>query len=899
MPQTYPEGTIADGPNGPLVWNGRRWVAVQAQPAQPQMPADPAYPYQGPAAAANVDQSQAGARNTNATATVTEATTPTTVVTANLPEGMMWVDPSNPRVGMVPIPRNGNTPVTSDQAVSDRDRLARLNSLTTQINRVQELFNQGPGSTHGVWSLGDYLPNFMTPSNARFDTAGASLAQQGLGAFRVPGTGTVSDRDAAMFDRANLPNSMSSDASNAEILAGLRARVEEEYRALGQPAPNWTGVPAATPNRRNGDAAGYAAGGQSGGNPPGPSALDQLFGAPNTPMAPSGDSGVTSDPLPPGYDAAHRQMMADLIASGNFTPDAYVQKRAELDARFPTVNNDPAASRAWAEQVQAYIQGGGRTVPMGVTPPDRAMTGVEQFRNSIIDNPAGAAAAGFTNMFGFGGVEALAGDQYNALRDSRPVATTVGEIAGTLAPTSGIAHLGAGTASRFAPRLLGGGTMGGIARGVATDATYGGIYGAVTGQNPLETATESGAGSLIGQTGSRMLGGIARGVAATQPVQTLLDRGIPLTIGQRLGGFAKSTEDAMTSIPVVGDMVNARRMDGLDAFNMAALADAGRPIGFVPNRIGRQGVADLMGDRAAGTRGAISNAYDRAVAGVNLTPDQQFIGDVNAAMAQAERLPPDLRSNAELAFSNTFDPLANNPSINGPQFQGMRSDLSGHRASQTGPGFPSNYRDVMTGGISALDGLVNRQAGPEVTAALGQANTANRLGNIVQDAAFRADGADYRFTPSQLQDAIKSSQRSFPANTPLLDLADAGQQVLPSRIPDSGTGRRIAQMALPGAVTSGGAAIGGASGYMANGNEGAAHGAASGGLTTAALMAMLMAGGTKQGQRAIGRVLFDRPPTVAEFGRQLGYGTAPILRRGYTGLFGSAMVPVTMQASGN
>lgn len=102
------------------------------------------------------------------------------------------------------------------------DRQRALAPLVEQINRTQELFNAGPGATAPwtVSALRDYMPN---DANKRFDTAGAQLSQIGLGAFRVPGTGTVSDRDAMMFDRGNLPQASNFDASNDEILRGMVA----------------------------------------------------------------------------------------------------------------------------------------------------------------------------------------------------------------------------------------------------------------------------------------------------------------------------------------------------------------------------------------------------------------------------------------------------------------------------------------------------------------------------------------------------------------------------------------------------------------------------------------------------------------------------------------------------
>ena len=102
--------------------------------------------------------------------------------------------------------------------------------FVAQINRTQELGDTGPLATSGFGAIADYNP--FSSDNARFDTAGASLSQQGLAAFRTPGSGTVSDRDAIMFDRANLPQASNLDASNQEVMRGLDRHNRAAHVAL-------------------------------------------------------------------------------------------------------------------------------------------------------------------------------------------------------------------------------------------------------------------------------------------------------------------------------------------------------------------------------------------------------------------------------------------------------------------------------------------------------------------------------------------------------------------------------------------------------------------------------------------------------------------------------------------
>jgi hypothetical protein len=53
-----------------------------------------------------------------------------------------------------------------------------------------------------------------------------------------------------------------------------------------------------------------------------------------------------------------------------------------------------------------------------------------------------------------------------------------------------------------------------------------------------------------------------------------------LTVGQQLGGPARAVEDAATSVPIIGDIINARRGESVRDFNRAAFRDvAGQDVG--------------------------------------------------------------------------------------------------------------------------------------------------------------------------------------------------------------------------------------------------------------------------------------------------------------------------------
>ena len=175
-----------------------------------------------------------------------------------------------------------------------------------------------------------------------------------------------------------------------------------------------------------------------------------------------------------------------------------------------------------------------------------------------------------------------------------------------------------------------------------------------------------------------------------------------------------------------------------------------------------------------------------------------------------------------------------------------------------------------------------RSGGADAVEALANANQGNRLSHILRDATERAKGGSSTgevrvFSPSQLQMANQASGRRFPGVNPLAELADNGQRVLPSTVPNSGTSDRALAAAALGTVGLGGLGIG----------ESQITGDTENTQRLAAAAALLTALGTRKGQQLMQRAAFDRPNTAQRVGRAISS------RRG---LFGSGAVPLALQA---
>jgi hypothetical protein len=324
-------------------------------------------------------------------------------------------------------------------------------------------------------------------------------------------------------------------------------------------------------------------------------------------------------------------------------------------------------------------------------------------------------------------------------------------------------------------------------------------------------------------------------------------------------------------------MINARRTEGLEGFNVAAMNKGLAPIGASVRAPGNPGI-----DQA---QRAVGNAYDKAVSGVSLSPDQQFIAEMQAAKSAGDAADA-ARGRQDFGFTmdNKIRPLAgNSPTMTGETLQDMLRTLRGqsqaYNKAATGPQpdpMAASVADAFDGVSGAIQGLAGRGA-PEVMPALNSANAAYRNLGILEDAALRGNNTDGLFTPAQLGMATKASKfvnnKAMAAGkAPFAALQRAGQNVLPSKVPDSGTAGRMVTGGL------GLSALGGGAGFAAGDPQG---GAMTGGLT-AGTLALLA---SKWGQKALVSALLDRPAAATAVGKKLAKRK---------GLFGSATVPLLL-----
>jgi hypothetical protein len=800
---------------------GGGYVEVTSQPQQPYTigTPDPSKAFAAPREQAGLTGDQLGNQKTAQQIALEAARVPYAPRQAAADTSKAEAEAAAAALALQKAQREAALPVSG--------QVGRVN-LQRAIDDIKAKFAAGPGRTSGIAGLADYLP---TTENQQFDAAGNSVrgfvgpalgltggqlntekeAQRAVGPY-IPQS---NDRDAVIQDKIRRLQGL------ADAMGGARRQGQQQSgQTQGAMIP---GAASQTPSGPEGYNVGTTGGGVSGGS----------------------GGGST-------FASAAGVAMAKKLSQA-YTKGAGVQELNRLlaDNGFQTFTDLATI---------AAIQKKGR---LNFAPPvaDDTRGGVGKALGALADSAGGAYAINAADALTAGTLDNIAGGQSNLAIDysqqQYPGASLAGTVTGG-ALAAGGAELGLARAG-----------LGAGAAALGGDALYGAAYGAGSADDGSRVlgALGGGVGGLAGGAAGRGLargaGGLLRGVRNAD-VQGLRAAGVPLTVGQTLGGAAKGIEDRLSGVPVIGGVVNARRLEGMQGFNRAAFDEALAPIGANTG-----GITGEAGIDAA--QGATRQGYDNALNGVSVTRDPQFTGDYNGAIAQGSQVPR-VGPEFEAWARSDLDPLTAQPQYDGATIQDFIQQTRGADFGNDAMG--NLVGRSVTGAEDAMRGLVSRQA-PDVLPALRNADQASRNGTRV--------GETGTFAPSQLADASAANAKKFgnsqgTTRQPFFGLSRAGQAVLPNSVPDSGTaGRLLTQQAL-GAAGLG--VLGGGAGYAGGGEDGA-QALGLGGLATGGLLA---AGGSRVAQRALVASLLDRYPAMIAAGN----GIASRARIG--GLFGAPML---------
>jgi hypothetical protein len=394
---------------------------------------------------------------------------------------------------------------------------------------------------------------------------------------------------------------------------------------------------------------------------------------------------------------------------------------------------------------------------------------------------------------------------------AHPIATGAGNLGGSIAATAPLGLL--------APAAS---TLGGMA---AVGAGLGGATAALSPVDPnsqnfaADKAKQIGIGALTGGVLSPAAGLVGRAISpnVSPDVQMLLDKGVTPTPGQIMGSGIARTEDKLTSVPALGDMIKNAQQRAVQQFNRATYNDALEPIGgSIPSSVA------TGSDAVNYVKNQIGNVYKSIEPRASLTVDQNLSNDLDSIRNNLSQTAPGMLGQfdnivqnqiaAKAAGGTVTNGLPIGGTMNGAQWGDSRSMIASLARKQI-KGAPDADKWALSDALGdlndALNSAVGRSSPPDVLNDLSKANAAWSGYKQIEKAAGMAGASNSGnvFSPAQFMSAVRggstASQKATNAGLNA-DLGSAAQAVLGSKYPDSGTvGRGLMSLLTSGGLGAG------------------------------------------------------------------------------------------------
>ena len=449
----------------------------------------------------------------------------------------------------------------------------------------------------------------------------------------------------------------------------------------------------------------------------------------------------------------------------------------------------------------------GATLDKQQTPDNSWSNKANRFATGALDLPTGLAQ-GAAHLTGVGTETADSWASKLAQREARlkseagikPNETDWYGTAGSIAPSLLVPEAGIASKAGLAADTLGGmaarGAIGGAGFGAAQPVNN--DKGDYWSQKGAQTAT----GALAGGVGAPAIGLAGRAIKPSldSSAQKLVDAGVNLTPGQMMGGAGKWLEDSAQSYPFVGGLIRSARKDSGEEFQRATANKVLEPIGerIDPKISAGPDLIEHVEDK-------IGAKYDQIHPNINLTADQDLKDGFEKIVKEAAMELPEDKVNQLQKFidgriTGVLD--ANKGVAPGPVVQGMTSKIGSKIRDYRTAADPDQralgtyFADVR----QAVGQAIERQ-NPQYAEPLREANQAWQMYAKMRDAASRQGTGTGEFNPTQLELASKRGESvgtKAKGQAKLQDFAQAGKDVIPSKVPDSGTAERSALLHLLG-----------------------------------------------------------------------------------------------------
>lgn len=416
--------------------------------------------------------------------------------------------------------------------------------------------------------------------------------------------------------------------------------------------------------------------------------------------------------------------------------------------------------------------------------PDGVRKAIDSANNYIADK------TGLVGRLPEGGIDQKIVQDEQAYQEARKAAgrdgVDVARLAGNVGATLPIAsikglQLAKGKGLLDVGNLLRGGAQGAIA-GAAQPVTQGEFLPEKL--NQIATGAGFGAATVpVGNALGRMIA-----PNTSKEVKKLLSEGVTPTPGQVLGGASQRIEDKLMSVPLLGDAITAGRKRASEELNHAAYARALKGTGIDAKAlpVGREGIEAV--------KEAVSKQYDDLLPKLVFKPDAQFSQDMSKLQQMATGLGQKEQAKFQSIIDDAMAKASPNGSMIGETYKTVESKLAAEakRFSGSNDAYQQELGSALQETLRAMkDNLV--RSNPNHAKELAQANSNYANYVRLRDAGSRAGDQSRGFSPSQLAQAVRASDKSAgkgktaSGNALMQDLSDAGVNVLNSKYPDSGT----------------------------------------------------------------------------------------------------------------
>lgn len=337
-----------------------------------------------------------------------------------------------------------------------------------------------------------------------------------------------------------------------------------------------------------------------------------------------------------------------------------------------------------------------------------------------------------------------------------------------------------------------------VTRGMAGGA----LYGAGTAETKADIPASMALGAGLGYAGSRFA------PAITEGAKELIKRGIPLSVGQRLGGTVGMIEEGLSKLPIGAEMIGPTRLKALQQFAAAAYNEALAPLG----RTVKKGANPR--DAAKEAQEIFSDSYKKALQGVEIDVGAGFIDDVQGVIAPyIQALDKQGREKLEQFIIDEIFERAPGDKLTGESIQAIQRRFG--ELAQTYMKSTDAYQSTLGRAIRAVDAEMMDLVGkyyPAKADLLRKTNEAYSMYYPVRAAATGAGVRENVFTPARLLSAVQREERKAGAaglnrlergEGRLQQFAETAAETIGAKVPESAPLRTMMTMGGVG----GGAAI--------------------------------------------------------------------------------------------